>query len=144
MPEAECFMYFIAGLGQVLEFGSTLYIEGTDFDPEIEAFYREHAAPEITQVMPLLRHPRRRAYHLVWGRQEHATLARFASSKTYAQVGLAMLSYREQEIRMDASRLGERRVLFSESLSESQLKKFCAGKLHGSYRWVEKERGSTN
>jgi hypothetical protein len=136
MPEAECFMYFIAGLRQLFGDSESLYIEGTGFDPEVEAWLKEQsiAGPKVT---PLLRHPKSRHYLIPLSSAQHRELSRFAACKTYAETAEALLVLSGEKVLMDGRRLGERIVLVSGGVSEAKLKKFCMGKLHASYLWVE-------
>ena len=131
MAEAECFMYFVAGLRQLFGDGHILYVEGTEMDPELEAFYREHAAPQPSAVQRLLRHPKAKAFHMLLDSQSHKGLARFATCKTFAQICDAMLVYKDGKVLMDGSRIGERVALFSGELPESKLKKFTAARALG-------------
>jgi hypothetical protein len=137
MAEADCFMYFIAGLRQLFGDGDTLYIEGSALDPEVEAFYRSLPAPTSPAVQRLLRHPRARAYRMPLSKDFHKALSQFATSKTFAGICDALLVYRDNQVLMDGSRLGERIVLFSGSLPESKVKKFAGLRVNGVYEWVE-------
>jgi hypothetical protein len=137
MAEAECFMYFIAGLRQIFGDSNVLYVEGTDFDQEVEAFYKGFAKPKSTQIMRLLRHPRARAYHMPLSKEAHKTLSRLATTKTFSGICDALLVYENDRVVMDGSRIAERMVLFSGELPESKIKKFCATRVHGTYEWIE-------
>lgn len=136
MAQAECFMYFIAGLRQVFGDGNILYIEGTELDPEIEDFYRKHAAPEPATVQRLLRQSK--VYHVLLNSQSHKVLAQFATCKTYAQICDALLIYKNGKVLMDGSRIGERVALFSGEISESKIKKITAVRALGAvYNWID-------
>lgn len=137
MADAECFMYFIAGLRQVFKDEDVLYIEGTQLDPEVEEFYKGLVSAKSPQIMRLLRHPRARAYHIPLKKEYHKTLSRFATSKTFSGICDALLVYRGDTVIMDGSRIGERVVLISSIIPESSIKKFSATRLHGSYEWNE-------
>jgi hypothetical protein len=140
MAEAECFMFFIAGLRQVFEKGDTLYIEGMSFDPEVEAFYRGFPAPGSPKIQRLLRHPKARAYHVPLDKEPHKILSRFATCKTFGEISEALLVYRAGKVLMDGSRIGERIALFSGDIPEPKIKKFTATRVNGSYEWVEEGR----
>ena len=136
MAQAECFMYFIAGLRQVFGDGNILYIEGTELDPEIEEFYQAHAAAHPASIQRLLR--RSKAHHVLLNGPAHKVLARFATCKTYPQICDAMLIYRDGAVLMDGSRIGERVALFSGEIPESKIKKFCAARPLGAvYEWID-------
>ena len=137
MAEADCFMYFIAGLRQVFGDADTLYIEGSALDPEVEAFYKAIPAQNSPAIQRLLRHPRARAYRVPLTKAFHKALSQFATSKTFAGLCDAMLVYRDNQVLMDGSRLGERIVLFSGAIPESKVKKFAALRVNGNYEWVE-------
>jgi hypothetical protein len=137
MAEAECFMFFIAGLRQVFGDADTLYVEGTRFDPEVEAFYRGLKLPQTPPLMRLLRHPRIRAYRIPLNRACHKTLSQFAAQKTFAELCEALAVYRENKVLLDGSRIGERIALFSGEIAESKIKKFASTRVRGTYEWLE-------
>lgn len=137
MADAECFMYFIAGLRQVFGEGDTLYIEGTDLDPEVEAFYQGSAASSPAKMMRLSRHPKARAYHIPISKAPHKTLSQFATCKTFGQICDALMVYRGDQVLMDGSRIGERVALFSGEIPESKIKKIASTRVKGAYEWVE-------
>jgi len=137
MQDAECFMYFVAGLRQVFGDGDTLYIEGTQLDPEVAAFYDSLPRLQTPQIMQLLRRPSAKRVHIPLSRENHKRLSTLATCKTFAGICDAVLVYGGGKVLMDGSRLGDRRVLFSGDIPEPKIRKFCATKVHGSYEWVE-------
>jgi hypothetical protein len=136
MAQAECFMFFIAGLRQVFGDGNILYIEGTELDMELEAFYKANAAPEPAHVQRLLR--RSTAFHVLLNKESHKKLANFATCKTYPEICDALLVYHAGKILMDGSRIGDRVALFSGEIPEAKIKKFTASRALGAvYEWIE-------
>src|SRR5260221_14418349 len=86
MADAECFMFFIAGLRQVFGDDAVLYVEGTELDRELEAFYRQYSVPKPAAVQRLIRHPKAKFYHVGLSKEAHKTLSNFATCKTYAEI----------------------------------------------------------
>ena len=56
--------------------------------------------------------------------------------KTYAEMGEAMLVYKDGRVWMDGRRLGERVVKLSGELGEAAVRKFASGLLRGVVKWV--------
>lgn len=129
MAEAECFMHFIGGLRQLFGDADTLYMEGVNLDPEVEAFYRDLDQAGFPAVQRLIRHPRARFYQVQLTRQNHKILANFAATKTFAGLCDALLIHRDGKVLLDGTRIGERIALLSRELPESSIRKFAATKL---------------
>jgi hypothetical protein len=136
MPDAECFMYFVAHLNQLFGKGHTLYVEGLGLDPEVLALYREHAAPAPSKVAPILRNPAAQRLHVALGRLGKA-MNHLAACKTFSQMGEVMLVYKDGEVMLDGSRLSERQLRLSGALSEAQVRRFAGGYLRGEVQQVE-------
>ena len=137
MAEAECFMFFIAGLRQVFGDADTLYIEASKLDPEVAAFYEGFPKPLKPHIMRLSRRPQAKSFHIPLSKAAHKTLSQFSTCKTFAEICDALLVYRGEKIMLDGSRIGERVALFSGELPESRIKKFTQTRVNGSYEWVE-------
>ncbi len=137
MPNAECFMYFVANLNRLFGRGYTLYVEGRELDPEVCALYKALPSPLPTKVTPLDRHPGTQRLHVAMGPDLGKAMNPLAACKTYAQMGEAMLVYKDSRIWMDGSRLGERQVKLSGDLSVAQVQRFASGLLRGQVEWVE-------
>lgn len=136
MPNAECFMYFVAHLNQLFGKGHTLYVEGRELDEEVLALYREHAALTPVKVTPVLRNPATTRLHVALGGLGKA-MNHLAACKTFAQMGEVMLVYKDGEVWLDGSRLSERVIRLSGELSEAQVRKFAGGLLRGEVQRVE-------
>lgn len=137
MDNAECFMYFIAGLRQVFQKGEVLYIEGTKIDKELEELYKRFQPEQPQAIMRLMRHPKAKAWHLPLEKEAHKELSQFATCRTFEDICDALLVYNSEKVLMDGSRIGERVALFSGDIPEPLIKKFCATRVNGSYEWVE-------
>ena len=137
MPNAECFMYFIANLNRLFGKGFTLYVEGRALDAEVVALYRECAAPAPEKVTPLDRNPATQRLHVAMGPGLSKRLNHLAACKTYAEVGEALLVYQDGKVWMDGRRLGERVIKLSGDLSEADVKKFGSGLLRAEIKRVE-------
>ena len=137
MPEAECFMYFIANLNRLFGKGYTLYVEGRGLDAEVAALYTECAAPEPEKVTPLDRNPATQRLHVAMGPALSKRMNHLAACKTYAQMGEALLVYKNGKVWMDGRRLGERVVKLSGDLAETPVRRFASGLLRGLVERVE-------
>jgi hypothetical protein len=137
MPDAECFMYFIAHLQKLFGQGYTLYVEGRALDPDVCALYKSNPAAAPEKVTPLDRHPATQRLHMAMGPGLSKALNHLAACKTYAQVGEAMLVYKDGTVWMDGRRLGERVIKLSGELSESKVRDFAGGLLRGHVQWLE-------
>lgn len=137
MPNAECFMYFIANLNRLFGKGFTLYVEGRDLDVEVLSLYDECAAPAPEKMTPLDRNPATLRRHVAMGPSLSKRLNALAACKTYAQVGEAMMVYKDGKVWMDGKRLGERVVKLSGDLGEAEIRKFGGGLLRADVKWVE-------
>jgi hypothetical protein len=132
MPDAECFMYFVAQMQRLFGAGHTLYVEGADLDPEVADLYRRFARPEPLRLAPLDRVAPRMGFHVLLGGGLTRPLNALAARKTYAQIGERMLVYDDSpRVLMDGSRLGERLVLLSGTLREADVRRFAGGRLRG-------------
>lgn len=136
MPQAECFMYFVAHLHQLFGKGYTLYVEGRGLDAEVLALYRRHAALAPAKVTPILRNPATQRLHVSLGGLGKA-MNHLAARKTFAQMGEVMLVYKDAEVWLDGSRLSERLVNLAENLSPAQVRRFAGGHLRGAVQRVE-------
>lgn len=136
MPEAECFMYFVAHLQRLFGRGHTLYVEGRELAPDVAALYRAHAAPDPARVAPVLRNPAAARLHVALGGLGKE-LNHLAARRTYAQMGEVMLVYKDGEVLLDGSRLGERLIRLSGGLGEAAVRRFAGGPLRGEVQWVE-------
>lgn len=137
MPQAECFMYFVAQMQRLFGPGHTLYVEGRGLDPEVAGLYAALERSDPPAVAALSRGAGGRRYHVSMGGRLTRALNELAARKTYAQVGERMLVYDDTpKVLMDASRLGERLVRLSGTLPEADVRRFAAGKLHGELEWV--------
>lgn len=136
MPDAECFMYFVAHMNQLFGQGYTLYVEGRDLDAEVLALYQQHAAPAPLKITPILRNPATQRLHVSLGRLGKA-MNHLAACKTFAQMGELMLVYDAQGVWLDGSRLSERVLRLSGELSAAQVQKFAGGLLRGQVQQVE-------
>ncbi len=136
MPDAECFMYFVAHLNQLFGKGYTLYVEGVGLDAEVLALYGAHAAAAVTKVTPILRNPKAQRLHVALGGLGKA-MNHLAACKTFAQMGEVMLVYKDGEAWLDGTRLSERVLRLNGQLSEAQVRKFAGGLLRGQVQRVE-------
>jgi hypothetical protein len=130
LPDAECFMYFVAHLHQLFGQGRTLYVEGR-LDDEVLALYQQHPAPDPRAVSPVLRHPSTQRLHVAMGMGLSRPMNRLAARKTFAAMGEVMLVYSPERVWMDGRSLSERRVQFSGELGEAALRRFAGGLLRG-------------
>jgi hypothetical protein len=138
MPDAECFMYFMAQMQRLFGQGHTLYVEGRAIDDEVAALYLEESEPFPRPIGMMDRHSHCRRFHVRMGSGLSRRLNALAARKTYAQIGERMLVYDAvPELRMDGSRLGERIVRISGAVGESSVRRFAAGPLRGHVEWVE-------
>jgi len=131
LPEAECFMYFVAHLNQLFGRGKTLYVEGQGLDEEVLELYRAHPAAAPRTVAPVLRSPSTQRVHAALGGNLARPMNRLAARKTFAQMGEVMLVYDADQVWLDGRALGERRVRLSGDVSEAQLRRFAGGLLRG-------------
>ena len=131
MPQAECFMYFVAHLHQCFGRGHTLYVEGRDLAPEVLALYGSQAAPSPEKVTPLFRNPATQRLHVALGPGLSKAMNHLAACRTYAEMGEAMLVYKDSQVWLDGSRLGERIVRLHGDLSQASVNKFAGGLLRG-------------
>lgn len=136
MPDAECFMYFVAHLNRLFGRGHTLYVEGRDLDPEVLDLYRRHAEPSATKVAPILRNPATLRLHVALGGLGKA-MNHLAACKTFGQMGEVMLVYKDGDVWLDGSRLAERAIRLAGKLGEAQVRKFAGGYLRGRVQRVE-------
>lgn len=138
MPDAECFMYFVAQMQRLFGQGHTLHVEGRAIDDEVAALYLEEAEP-FPRPMPVMdRHSHCRRFTVRMGSGLSRRLNALAARKTYAQIGERMLVYDAvPALRMDASRLGERVVRISGAVGEGAVRRFASGPLRGHVEWVE-------
>jgi hypothetical protein len=137
MPNAECFMYFVAHLNRLFGKGYTLYVEGRGLDTEVAALYRDQAAPAPEKVSPLDRNPATQRLHVAMGPGLGKRMNHLAACKTYAEMGEAMLVYKDSRVWMDGRRLGERMIKLSGELPEAEIRQFASGYLRASIEWVE-------
>ncbi|HTB23054.1 MAG TPA: hypothetical protein VK914_10135 [bacterium] len=138
MPDAECFMYFIAQTQRLFGEGSTLYVEGRGVAEEVAALYLACADPDPRPIAAMDLHSLCRRFHVRMGPRLSRRLNLLAARKTYAEVGERMLVYdAERGLLLDGSRLGERIVRISGSLGEGDLRRFASGPLRGLVEWVE-------
>jgi len=138
MPDAECFMYFIAQMQRLFGPGDTLYIEGRSIDDEVAALYLENAEPFPRPMATMDRHSQCRRFHAAMGSGLSRRLNALAARKTYAQIGERMQVYDGGPVvRMDGGRLGERIVRISGAVGEGAVRRFAAGPLRGRVEWVE-------
>jgi hypothetical protein len=138
MPDAECFLYFIAQMQRLFGDGDVLYVEGRAIAAEVEALYLAHAASQPIWVPALDRHSQCRRFHVALGGRLTRSLNALAARKTYQELGEAMLVYGPQgDLKMDGSRLGERILRLSGDLPEVKVRRFAAGPLRGEVEWVE-------
>ena len=137
MPGAECFMYFVANLHRLFGKGYVLYVEGRQLDADVLALYQEQAARSIEKVAVFDRKPATQRLHVAMGPALQKRMNSLAASKTYAEMGEAMLVYKEGQVWMDGSRLGERLIRLSPDLRETQVRTFASGLLRGQVDWVE-------
>jgi len=138
MPDADCFMYFIARMQRLIGAGPILYVEGGAIDDEVAELYALHAQAHPRRVAPMDRHSKLRAFHVGMGPAFSRPLNALAARKTYAQIGERMLVYAaDGRVLLDGSRLGERVVRLSGSIQESAVRRFASGPLHGMVEWVE-------
>jgi hypothetical protein len=138
MPEAECFMYFIAGMQRLFGPGHTLYAEGRDIDDEVAALYLDQAEPIPRPVTTMDRHSRCRRFHVRMGSGLSRRLNLLAARKTYAQIGERLQVYdATPAVRLDGCRLDERIVRISGSMPEPAVRRFAGGPLRGLVEWVE-------
>jgi hypothetical protein len=136
MPDAECFMYFVAHMHQLFGKGYTLYVEGRDLDPEVLALYRQHAALTPVKVTPVLRNPATIRLHVSLGGLGKA-MNHLAACKTFSQMGEVMSVYKDGTLWLDGSRLSERIIRLSGELKEAQVRKFAGGYLRGEVQRVD-------
>lgn len=136
MPNAECFMYFVAHLNQLFGKGHTLYVEGRELDADVLALYAEHAALTPVKVAPVLRNPATSRLHVSLGGLGKA-MNHLAACKTFSQMGEVMSVYKDGQVCLDGSRLSERVIRLSGQLSEAKVTKFAGGLLRGQVQWVE-------
>lgn len=138
MPDAECFMYFIAQLQRLFGPGHTLYVESRQPDPEVQALYQQQAQPKPQKVTPFSRNTSTARFHVQMGPALSKRLNALAACKTYAQVGEAMLVYDDAgKVWMDGRRLGERVIKLSGDIPEAQIRQFASGPLRGELSWME-------
>jgi hypothetical protein len=137
MPDAECFMYFVANLNRLFGKGYTLYVEGRQLDPEVVALYQSQAAPNPEKVTPMDRNPATQRLHVAMGSGLSKKMNHLAACKTYAEMGEAMLVYKDGKVWMDGRRLGERVIKMSGELSEADVRKFGSGLLRSEIQWRE-------
>jgi hypothetical protein len=130
LPQAECFLYFVAHLHQLFGRGHTLYVEGRELAPDVLALYQAHPA-EAVAVLPIFRNPATARLHVALGSGLGRAMNRLAACRTYAEMGEAMLVYGAGKVWMDGRHLGERRVLLDAGLSEAQVRRFAGGLLRG-------------
>lgn len=136
MPDAECFMYFVAHTHQLFGKGYTLYVEGKDLAPDVLALYQQHAAPAPAKVTPILRNPATQRLHVALGSLGKA-MNHLAACRTYAEMGEVMSVYKDGQVWLDGCRLSERVLRLSGELPEGAVKKFAGGLLRGQVQWVE-------
>jgi hypothetical protein len=136
MPNAECFMYFVAHLNRLFGTGHTLYIEGRELDEEVLALYREHAALTPVKMTPVLRNPATARLHVALGGLGKA-MNHLAACKTFAQMGEVMSVYGDGIVWLDGSRLSERIIRLSGELREAKVRAFAGGYLRGDVQRVE-------
>ena len=137
LPDAECFMYFVAHLHQLFGRGYTLYVEGRELAPDVLALYQAHAAETREAVQPIYRNPATTRLHVDLGSSLSRAMNRLAACRTYAQMGEAMLVYGQGKVWLDGRHLGERRVLLDAALSEAQVRRFAGGLLRGQVSRLE-------
>jgi hypothetical protein len=137
MPEAECFMYFVAAMTALFGRGHTLYVEGRDLAPDVQALYQSLAAPRPwPQVAPVLRHPAAVRLQVCMddlGRP----MKRLAACRTFREMGEVMLVHKDGEVLLDGTRLSERSIRLSGRLDAKALRRFAGGALRGTVQWVE-------
>jgi hypothetical protein len=131
LPEAECFMYFVAHLHQCLGRGKTLYVEGLGLDPEVLALYQAHPADTPRAVAPVLRNPSAQRMHVALGGALAKAMNHLAARKTFTQMGEVMLVYDADQVWLDGRALAERRIFLSGGFSEAQVRRFAGGLLRG-------------
>ncbi|HXB97841.1 MAG TPA: hypothetical protein VNZ54_07280 [bacterium] len=131
LPEAECFMYFVAHLNRLFGRGRTLYVEGLHLDPEVLELYLSHPAEDPRPVAPVLRHPGASRLHVALGGGLAKPMNRLAARKTFAQMGEVMLVYGPDQVWLDGRALGERRVDLSGEVGEPELRRFAGGLMRG-------------
>jgi hypothetical protein len=131
LPQAECFMYFVAHLHQCFGRGKTLYVEGVGLDEEVRSLYLGHAAPDPRPAAPVLRNPAAQRLHVALGGGLAKAMNHLAARKTFAQMGEVMLVYDAARVWLDGRALGERRVVLSGELTEAQVRRFAGGLLRG-------------
>ena len=93
LPEAECFMYFVAHLHQLFGRGHTLYVEGRELAPDVLQLYQAHPSEAREGVLPVFRNPATSRLHVALGSGLSRAMNRLAACRTYAQMGEAMLVY---------------------------------------------------
>ena len=137
MPNAECFMYFVAHLNRLFGKGYNLYVEGRTLDPDVLALYQEQGARSVEKVSVVDRNPATQRLHVAMGPALQKRMNSLAASKTYAQMGEAMLVYKEGLVWMDGRRLGERVIKLSGQVKERDVKEFAGGYLRATITRVE-------
>ena len=91
----------------------------------------------IEKVAVFDRNPATQRLHVAMGPALQKRMNSLAASKTYAEMGEAMLVYKEGQVWMDGSRLGERLIRLNPGLREAQVRQFASGLLRGQVDWVE-------
>ena len=138
MPDAECFMYFVAQLQRLFGEGYTLYVESRKPDMEVQTLYQQQANPQPQKVTPFGRNTSTARFHVRMGSSLSKRLNALAATKTYAAVGEAMLVYDDAgKVWMDGRRLGERIIKLSGDLPEAEVRRFASGPLRGEVSWME-------
>jgi hypothetical protein len=137
LPEAECFMYFVAHLHQLFGRGKSLYVEGLGLDEDVLALYQAHPFDQPRTVAPVLRGPGVLRLHAALGGGLARPMNRLAARKTFAQMGEVMLVYDSDQVWLDGRALGERRVCLSGDLSAAQVARFAGGPLRGNVTRLE-------
>jgi hypothetical protein len=131
LPQAECFMYFVAHLHQLFGRGHTLYVEGLELADDVLSLYQAHPSGAREAVLPILRNPAAVRLHVSLGPGLSRPMNRLAACRTFAQMGEAMLVYQGGKVWLDGRSLGERRVLLDGALTEAQVRRFAGGLLRG-------------
>lgn len=135
MPDAECFLYFIAGMQRLFGSGHVLVVEGPSLATEVRALYEAHSADGA--LSPEGRRPGGGSYRVAMGGGLTRALNRLAARKTYAEIGERMLVYAPDGVLLlDGSRLGEHLVRLSDRLSQAKVHRFASGPLRGRVQWV--------
>lgn len=137
MPQAECFMYFVAHLHGLFSTGFSLYVEGRGLADDVLELYRSHPAPRPQMVAPCSRHSATQRLHVALGPALRSAMNRLAARRTYAQMGESMLVYRGPEVWLDGRALGERLVYLHGSLPERDVRRFAGGPLRADVLRVE-------